>query len=150
VPSYVGRALLQRFQHPTPTIPKTSPHEWQKPHYGAKSTATGTAKETVKQKRSKAIDMRFYWIRDLVRQGQFHVYWGKGSRNRADYFTKHYPASHHKAICSTYLSIPLTILRIITLIILPIWNNPRFHYMPPPLRRQLPFLSSQGIVVRVC
>jgi hypothetical protein len=51
----------------------------------------------------KAIDMRFYWIRDCVRQGQFQVYWGKGSHNKADYFTKHHPASHHKAIRSTYL-----------------------------------------------
>jgi hypothetical protein len=50
--------------------------------------------------------MRFYWIRDRVRQGQFHVYWSKGSRNRADYFTKHHPASHHRAIRSTYLYSP--------------------------------------------
>jgi hypothetical protein len=70
------------------------------------STATGIANDTVKQKRSKAIDMRFYWIRDRVRQGQFQVYWGKGSRNRADYFTKHHLTSHHKAIRSTYLYSP--------------------------------------------
>jgi hypothetical protein len=50
--------------------------------------------------------MIFYWIRDRVRQGQFQVYWGKGSRNRADYFTKHHPASHHKAVRSAYVYSP--------------------------------------------
>ena len=33
--------------------------------------------------------MRFYWIRDHVRQGQFHIYWHPGKLNKADYFTKH-------------------------------------------------------------
>jgi hypothetical protein len=47
--------------------------------------------------------MRFYWIRDRVRQGHFHVYWKRGSLNRADYFTKHHPASHHQQIRSSYL-----------------------------------------------
>ena len=50
------------------------------------NTASGIATDAVKQKRSKAIDMRFYWIRDRVRQGQFQVYWRKGATNRADYF----------------------------------------------------------------
>ena len=30
------------------------------------STATGIANKTIKQKRSKAIDMRFYWLCDRV------------------------------------------------------------------------------------
>ena len=50
--------------------------------------------------------MRFYWIRDRVRQGQFLVYWRKGSLNKADYFTKHHPASHHQDIRSAYLYSP--------------------------------------------
>jgi hypothetical protein len=56
-------------------------------------TAAGIANDSVKQKCSEAIDMHFYWIRDRrVRQGQFFVYWRKGSLNKADYFTKHHPA----------------------------------------------------------
>jgi CCR4-NOT transcriptional regulation complex NOT5 subunit len=47
--------------------------------------------------------MCFYWIRDRVHQGQFLVYWKKGSLNKADYFTKHHPTSHHRAIHSSYL-----------------------------------------------
>jgi hypothetical protein len=35
--------------------------------------AVGIANDKVKQKRSKAIDMRFHWIRERVRQGQFTV-----------------------------------------------------------------------------
>ena len=32
------------------------------------STASGLANDTVFQERSKAMDMRFYWVRDCVRQ----------------------------------------------------------------------------------
>ena len=59
------------------------------------TTAEGLANNTVKQKRSKAIDMLFYWIRDRVRQGQYHVHWRKAEFNRADYFTKHHSPKHH-------------------------------------------------------
>jgi hypothetical protein len=65
--------------------------------------AVGIANETVKQKRSKAIDMRFYWVRDRVRQGQFIIYWQRGSDNLAVYFTKHHPPSHHRRMRSRYL-----------------------------------------------
>jgi hypothetical protein len=34
------------------------------------SCAAGIINDTVKQRRSKAIDMRFYWVRDRVNQGQ--------------------------------------------------------------------------------
>jgi hypothetical protein len=62
------------------------------------SAASGIANDSVKQRRSKAMDMRYYWIRDRVRQGQFLVYWRRGSTNRADYYTKHHPAKHHQAV----------------------------------------------------
>ena len=70
------------------------------------STTSGITNDTVKQKQSKAIDMRFYWIRDCVRKGQFHIFWQKGSLNKADYFTKHHPASHHQQVRSSYLHEP--------------------------------------------
>ena len=53
-----------------------------------------------------AMDMRYYWVRDRVRQGQFHIYWGRGKDNLADYFTKHHPASHHRAVRPLYLHDP--------------------------------------------
>lgn len=70
------------------------------------STASGIANDTVTQRRSKAMDMRFYWIRDRVRQGHFIVYWAKGQDNYADYNTKHHPASHHRVMRPVYLHVP--------------------------------------------
>ena len=67
------------------------------------STATGIINNTIKQKRSKAIDMRFYWLRDRVKQGQFQVYWEPGLHNLADYTTKHHSGSHHKLVRPIYL-----------------------------------------------
>lgn len=57
--------------------------------------AVGIMTDTVKQKRSKAMDMRFYWLRDRAKQGQFHIHWKSGSKNLADLPTKHHPAKHH-------------------------------------------------------
>jgi hypothetical protein len=52
------------------------------------------------------MDMRFYWIRDRVRQGHFIVYWAKGLDNYADYNSKHHPASHHRVMRPVYLHVP--------------------------------------------
>ena len=67
------------------------------------NTAEGILNGKIKQNRSKGIDMRYYWLRDRVSQGQFIVNWKPGSVNLADYFTKHHPASHHKALRAIYL-----------------------------------------------
>lgn len=69
--------------------------------------ANGIINGTVKQKRSKAIDMRFYWLCDRVSQKQFQVRWAPGITNLGDYFTKHHPATHHQASRHTYLHNPL-------------------------------------------
>ena len=67
------------------------------------STACGIANDSIKIQRSKAIDMRFYWIRDRVHQKQFHVYWRPGTTNLADYVTKHHTSTHHKLMRPIYL-----------------------------------------------
>jgi hypothetical protein len=69
------------------------------------SCASGIANGTLRQRKSKAMDMRFYWIQDRVKQGHFLVYWRPGSTNLADYFTKHHPTAHHRAIRPTYLHV---------------------------------------------
>jgi hypothetical protein len=66
------------------------------------STASGILNNTMKQKRSKAIDVRFYWLRDRVKQGQFFVFWDSGKNNLADFHTKHHPPIHHKRLRSIY------------------------------------------------
>ena len=37
--------------------------------------AIGIANEINKEKRSKAMDRRFFWIRDRIKQGQFLIHW---------------------------------------------------------------------------
>jgi len=70
----------------------------------------------VRMKRSKAFDMRYHWLQDRLRQGQFNLHWGPGKHNSADYFSKHHPPAHHKIMRSNYLhtlratlSVPQTI-----------------------------------------
>ena len=60
------------------------------------SIACGIANNTIKQKRSKAFDMRFYWIQDRVNPNQFHVYRKSGNLNIADYLAKHHAPPVHK------------------------------------------------------
>ena len=62
--------------------------------------------DTIKQRLSKAIDMRFYWVRNHVWQGQFLVHWKKGLDNLYDYFKKHHPPKYHYLMLSTYLHNP--------------------------------------------
>jgi hypothetical protein len=61
-----------------------------------KSTEFGILNETIKQKRSKAVDTRYHWLTDRVRQKQFDVYCRPGRENLGDYHTRHYSAQHHK------------------------------------------------------
>jgi len=70
------------------------------------NTASDIANDTVKHKCSKAMDMQFYWLCDCKKQGQYHIFWCPGTTNQADYFSKHHPASHHQAVCPTYLHTP--------------------------------------------
>ena len=67
------------------------------------STAVGFVNETIKQKIFKAIDMRFYRIRNRTSRGQFLVYWKPGITNLADYHTTHHLPAHHRLMRSTYL-----------------------------------------------
>eukprot|EP00978_Attheya_sp_CCMP212_P001037 scaffold2120_cov31-Attheya_sp.AAC.4 len=91
------RIILIKMGHPQPTTPIQVDNSY----------AAGIANDTVKQRRSKAIDMRFSWLNNRECQGQFHIYWRKGAKNLADYFTKHHsPAPHHRRMRSTSLHMP--------------------------------------------
>jgi hypothetical protein len=65
--------------------------------------AAGIVNDTVKQRHSKAMDMRFYWIEDRVANGEYNIHWRKGTDNLADYFTKHHSPAHHRLMRSRYL-----------------------------------------------
>ena len=60
------------------------------------STVPGIINETVKQHISKAINMRFYWVRDRCKHNNFLAYWAPGKYNMSDYHTKFHSPSHHK------------------------------------------------------
>jgi hypothetical protein len=92
----VIRTTLDEMGHPQPATPLQVDN----------TTACGILNGTVKQERSRAMDMRFYWIRDRTQQGQFKVFWAPGICNRADYFTKHHSPAHHRLMCPRYLHEP--------------------------------------------
>jgi hypothetical protein len=71
------------------------------------TTAVGVANRTTKMRKSKAIDMRFHWIRDRCDQGQFKIQWQPGLSNLADYFTKTHPVSYYSDKRATYVDEPL-------------------------------------------
>jgi hypothetical protein len=68
--------------------------------------AIGLATDTIKQKKSKSIDMRFHWLRDRIRQGQFTITHLAGTLNLADFFTKILPCAQHQALMSRLVHTP--------------------------------------------
>jgi hypothetical protein len=89
------RTILEELGHPQAATPIQTDN----------MCASGIANDTVKQRRSKAIDMRFYWVKDRIKKGEFMVYWRKGSENDADYYTKHHFPSHHRLMRSRFLHV---------------------------------------------
>jgi hypothetical protein len=87
------RTTLDEMGYPQPATPVQTDN----------STACGIANDNITQQRSRAMDMRFYWVRDRAQQGQFHIYWGPGKINLADYYTKHHSAAHHRRMRPFYL-----------------------------------------------
>ena len=60
------------------------------------STSNAFVNKSLRQKKSKSWDMKFHWLRDKQNNKHLGVFWDQGSRNGADYFTKHHPAPYHK------------------------------------------------------
>ena len=61
------------------------------------------SEKMLRQRKSRSIDVRFHWFRNRVRQGIFIVYWGPGTDNKVDYYTKHQPAAHYCLVRYNYL-----------------------------------------------
>ena len=79
------RQLLAEMGHKQPKTPIQTDN----------TTACGVVNHNIQPRRTKAMDMRFHWLRCRDSQGQFRYYWGLGINNRADYWTKHHCAAHH-------------------------------------------------------
>ena len=91
------RKCLEELGHPQKATPINTDN----------ATAQGIVNNTMKQKRSKAMDMRFYWVKDRVQQKQFNVCWRSGKSNLADYPTKHHTGNHHCQVRLIYLYDPV-------------------------------------------
>jgi hypothetical protein len=81
------RTIAIALGHPQPATPILCDNAF----------AIGLATDNIKQKRSKSIDMRFHWLRDRIRQGQFTITYLAGTLNLADFFTKTMSCAHHQA-----------------------------------------------------
>ena len=89
------RNILEEMGHPQPPTPVQTDN----------STADGIINSRVQPKRTKAMDMRFHWLRDRsVNQKQFRFHWRPGSLQRGDYWTKHHSAAHHRNMRSEILT----------------------------------------------
>ena len=80
--------ILIELGHPQPPTPIRTDN----------STADGIANGIIKQKKTKAMDVRFCWLQNRQSQDQFKYYWGPGKTNLANYFTKNHSPAHHKRL----------------------------------------------------
>jgi hypothetical protein len=88
------RIILEEMGHKQPATPIQTDNVMAETVINAKITP----------KRSKAMDMRFHWLKDRECQQQFKFYWRPGKLNHADYWTKHHSAAHHVNIRKEFLT----------------------------------------------
>jgi hypothetical protein len=67
------RQILTEMGHPQPQTPIQTDN----------LTAEGVINNKIQPKQTKAMDMRFHWLRDREAQGQFRIYWRPGKTNLA-------------------------------------------------------------------
>ena len=79
------RQVLDEMGHKQPPTPMQTDN----------TTALGVVNNNIQPCRTKAMDMRFHWLRCRESQQQFRYFWRPGHTNRADYWTKHHCAAHH-------------------------------------------------------
>ncbi len=79
------RQILQEMGHPQPCIPIQINN----------MMAEGVINDKIQPKRTKAMGMRFHWLRVHKAQKQIKIIWRPGKTNLVDYFTKHHPPAHH-------------------------------------------------------
>jgi hypothetical protein len=86
--------ILIEMGHPQPKTPIQTDN----------STAEGFINSKIQPKRTKLMDMRFEWLKDMQTKEHFRFYWRSGKTNLADYFTKHHPAAHHRSVRGEFLT----------------------------------------------
>lgn len=79
------RITLHDMGHPQPPIPIQTDN----------NVASGFINNSIKQKRTKTIDMNFHWLQDM-QHSTINVYWKPKALNLGDYLTKHHSPTHHR------------------------------------------------------
>ena len=90
------RLILHEMGHPQPPTPVHCDN----------STAVGISNSTVKRQRSRAMEMRYFWVVDQVTNNQVRVLWYPGIENLGDYVTKHHGPKHHQHVRPYYTHQP--------------------------------------------
>jgi len=96
------RIILEEMGHKQPKTPLQTDN----------AMANAVVNGIVQPKRTKAMDMRFHWLRDREAQEQFRIHWRPGKSNYADYWTKHHPAKHHRTVRREFLT-PYTVIEML-------------------------------------
>ena len=105
-------ALFINAKHAVPmrhTLEEMGHPQGRTPIQTDNSTANGVVNGKIQPKATKAMDMRYYWLRDREAQNFFQFHWKPGKNNMADYWTKHHTAMHHTNIRPQILSNPSVI-----------------------------------------
>ena len=88
------RQILEALGHKQPRTPIQTDN----------STAEGIINNKILPKATKAMDMRFHWLRCREAQKQFRFFWRPGPANKADYPSKHHPGVHHRNVRAEFLT----------------------------------------------
>ena len=90
------RIILAEMGHKQPPTPIQTDN--------AMAEAVTVINGKIQPKRTKAMDMRFHWLRDRESQEQFRFHWRPGKLNFADYWTKHHSSKHHRHVRREFLT----------------------------------------------
>ncbi len=96
------RIILEELDHKQPPMPLQTDN----------SMADAVINGKIQPKQTKAMDMRFHWLRDRECQQQFRIYWRPSKMDYANYWTKHHPESHHRNIQKEFL-MPTIVLKML-------------------------------------
>jgi hypothetical protein len=96
------RIILKELGHKQPPTPLQTDN----------AMADAVINGKIQPKQTKAMDMRFHWLRDRECQQQYQIYWQPGKFNYADNWTQHHPESHHINIRKEFL-MPFIVLKML-------------------------------------
>ena len=88
------RKILEAMGHAQPRTPIQTDN----------STAEGIINNKILPSATKAMDMRFHWLRCREAQKQFRFFWRPGPTNKGDYPSKHHPGVHHRNVRPDFLT----------------------------------------------